>query len=1121
MTQLTKPYWNMFQTDGKLFEQLVGDLLSLEYPGHTFRQTKTTHDGSRDWELKIPLLNNTSADIWFECKFHRKSLAADKVAMTLVMAYTEDAKQVVFFSYSSFNRGFEQKIAQFSERSKIPVFLYGDVGLESLILRHWDKLDTKRYFPDFKKSPEPPAEEDLTFSCQVLQNGMLISCHNPKERPVIRYNDELTLKVTLVNHSASLERRAHLSLAPGTEDAYLICDERLAKGNCIDITLPHSCVSSISFHLKLKRFGSEMKLPKLLLEWEGKPKAVSPGMIEGQWLAETRLIGRAFYDILHDQNILMRKQVFTAAQIMGHSGVGKSRLLHEVTIQGHARGKQIYRVDNDFKKASFLSFVRELFSLLEGLPALPTKQIALLSEGDWKGQKLAVRILYDDAYATQISIDKLSRYLWDCMRDNDIWIVLDNVQWMDERSLQLLERLLDYVGTPSGSGLFLAFNEDYLYSGTAASQLVQIISSLAAQSPDSVRSARLAGFTYEDALTYLRECLTYRTASSSDDLNYEGTLKKVIEHCGTQPFYLQNMLIYLNQCHVLKRTDTTSFLIVSIPEFWNRVQEIPKSVFALLERRIQAAAEHFEAAGQEQDFRELCAVLSFAGSLPKSLCRELFGDFSIKRELLSLGLLLVNDDNSISFYHQYFEKYFQETAPLEQLPQRLLERFCAAVETRRLMGSMQDAYYLARYALGTCDLPLISEAVSRIASWRVPPRLSPAVKEAVFLQLENESENLPDKLVAKCYYAMCLMTGKREGMHKACRYYERCYQDFLTGQKSYIRHRGTIFRLIREYLLSLGNLNRNEDAVVRVKKLFSCKPTDEEYCILQEILCISYYSMGQIEKAVKAIQDGLHRCPDDTPKYLSLLQELGKSYYFHPNAYAYREKICEPWEDAFALYQEKWAPSFDNSSCSTRHKDIAAYLNAGVADLIRGRLDAAEAKMAYLIRYIDHTEMPFYEIKLRFFKAALLLLRDMTDRTPGRSHNVICTFLDQAADICVIHYSMQDYPLCFYLRASAQLCAGRYDEAVDSYKKTCQVLHEHIGSEREESTWSYFYEDMALRLAQLGREFPPELLQTIRSKELRQRVAQLARCSDPETVIWECGRSPILFPEGPWGLPKI
>lgn len=1121
MTQLTQPYWGAFQTDGKLFEQLVGDLLALEYPGHTFRQTKTTHDGSRDWELKIPLLNNISADIWFECKFHKKSLAADKVALTLVMAYAEDAKQIVFFSYSPFNRGFEQKIAQFSERSKIPVFLYGDTGLESLILRHWEKLDVGRYFPDFKKNPASPGEEDVTFSCQVFQNGILISCRNPKERPVIRYNDELTLRVTLMNHSASRDCRTRLSLPPGTEEDYLICDEQLTNGNYIDITLPHCRVLSFSFHLKLRRFGAQMKLPKLLLEWEGKTKAVAPGTVEGQWLAETRLIGHAFYDILQDQNILMRKQVFTATQIMGHSGVGKSRLLHEVTIQGHICGKQIYRVDNDFKKVSFLSFVRELVSLLEGLPVLPAKQIELLSEGNWKGQKLAVRILYDDGYASQMSIDKLSRYLWDRMQNKNIWIVLDNVQWMDERSLQLLERLLDYVGSPSGSGLFLAFNEDYLYSGTAASQLMQTISAYASQFPDSIHSTHLDGFTYEDALTYLRECLTYHTSSSSDDLSYEGTLKKVIEHCGTQPFYLQNMLIYLNQCHVLKRTDATSFLIVNIPEFWTQVQEIPRSVLALLERRIQAAAQHFQIIGKEQDFWDLCAVLSFAGSLPKPLCRELFGGFPIKRELLSLGLLLINEDSSVSFYHQYFEKYFQKTAPLEQLSQGLLERFCAAVETRRLTGSMQDAYYLARYALGTCDLPLLSDAVGRIASWRVPPRLSPAVKEAVFLQLENESEHLPDKLVADCYYAICLMTGKREGMHKACRYYERCYQDFLVGQKSYVQRRDTIFRLIREYLLSLGNLNRNEDAVVRAKKLFSCKPTNEEYCILLELLCISYYSMGQSEKAVEAIQDALRRCPDDVPQYLSLLQELGKAYYFLPNAFAYQEEICKPWEDAFALYQEKWAPSFDNSSCSTRHKDIAAYLNAGVADLIRKRLDAAEAKMAYLVRYIDHTEMPFYEIKLRFFKAALLLLKDMADKSPGRRHDEICTLLDQAADICVIHYSMQDYPLCFYLRASAQLYAGKYDQAADSYRKTCQVLQEHIGSEREESTWSYFYEDMALRFAQLHQDFPLELLHAIRSKDLRQRVAQLTRCNDPETAILECGRSPIILPDGSWGLPKI
>ena len=118
MTQLTQPYWSAFQADGRLFEQLVGDLLNLEYPGYTFHQTKTTHDGNRDWELKVPLLNNISADIWFECKFHRKSLAADKVAMTLVMAYAEDAKQIVFFPILPLIAGLNKKLHNFRNDPK-------------------------------------------------------------------------------------------------------------------------------------------------------------------------------------------------------------------------------------------------------------------------------------------------------------------------------------------------------------------------------------------------------------------------------------------------------------------------------------------------------------------------------------------------------------------------------------------------------------------------------------------------------------------------------------------------------------------------------------------------------------------------------------------------------------------------------------------------------------------------------------------------------------------------------------------------------------------------------------------------------------------------------------------
>ena len=279
--------------------------------------------------------------------------------------------------------------------------------------------------------------------------------------------------------------------------------------------------------------------------------------------------------------------------------------------------------------------------------------------------------------------------------------------------------------------------------------------------------------------------------------------------------------------------------------------------------------------------------------------------------------------------------------------------------------------------------------------------------------------------------------------------------------------------------------------------------------------------MGQTKEAINAVQTALQKSCVHEPNYLLLLQEQGKTYYFHPNALAYTEQICSPWEEAFSIYQNEWAASLDNRDSSSRQRGISVHLNAGVADLIRGRYNEAKEKMEYLSAYIDHTQMPFYEIKIRFFNAAVLLMRDMVDHTPGRAYQEICTLLDQAGNICVIHYAMQDYPLCFYLRASTQIHAGRYTEAIDSYRKTCMVLQAHINTEQEESIWSYFYEDMALRFVQLRQDFPPEILNGIRSDLLKRRVIQLTHCTDPEIAILECDRSPLCFPGEPWSIPKI
>lgn len=1123
MIQLTAEYWSEFKPDGLLFEDLVGELLALEYPGKTFKQTKASHDGSRDWELEIPLLDGDSSNIWFECKFHGKPLAPEKVAMTLVMAYIEAAQQIIFFSFSPVNSGFVKKISKFSERSKIPVRIYDDTTLESLILRHWNDLDTKRFFPGKKPSKAVFPNDALSAYCEVYKNGALIACYKSDELPMIRFNDEIMLRISLINRNSNTDLPVKISLNNFDSTSFLICDDAFSLAQYQkEIFVPHNGVFSFSLNLRLRRFGPKITLPPILIQWGTKQRIIYPGAVEGRWLAETSLIGTAFHNAVFMQTQCMKSDSFTVSQIVGRSGVGKSRLLQEVVVQCHVLGKETFLLDNDFQKNDYITFVRKLVSTLDGLPILPSvSKVMYTYDESSKDRGMTIQILYDDKFLSEISDSTLAHYLFSRMKVNNTWLLLDNVQWMDERSLNLLKALTSYAGETSGAGILLSFNQDYVYSGTVSYQLLKCISAYSAQQPEKYQSVELEGFTYQDALIYLHECLTYQPENNTDDLDYDLTLKKVVDHCGTQPFYLQNMLLYLNQQQVLQRTEETSFFITSISEFWEHIREIPKTVAALLERRVLSVEKYFEKIGEDAIFHDVCAVLSFAGSIPPTLSQELFGTFSIKRQLLDLGFLCVDETGSITFFHQYFEQYFRETTPIDQLPSKLLEQFSAAVRKRRLKETMLAPYYLAQYALGTCDQALLENVAKKISQWQISPRLSHAVIKAISTQLENESEYLNGKLVADCYYAICFMTANRNGMNDACYYYERCFQDLLENKKSYTKYREILFPLIREYLLSLGNLNRNREAIEKAKALLPCQISDYENRTIYEILGISYYSMGQTNEACAAIQKALQHCSQDEISYVGLVQELGKAYYYHPDAYRYRELICAQWDCAFSIYQSKWEPSIDLNEQSNKQRDIAAYLNAGISDLIRGRLAEAETKMAHLSKYLDYTKMPFYEIKIRLFMAMVLLQRDITEQRHGYSHKEICSLLDQASDICVIYYNMQDYPLCFYLRASAQLFAGQYAKAADSYIKTCTVIQRCVNNEYEESIWSYFYEDMALRFSQLHMEFPSELLGGIHAKRLREWVKKLMRNGLQEDTLSQCGRSPISWGTGPWGLPKI
>ena len=1105
-----------------LFEQLVGDLLKLEYPGLKFIRTKASYDGSRDWETEVPVFGDLKAEIWFECKYYKEKLPAHAIAMTLVMAYAENARQIVFFSYSPINREFPKKVAAFAERARIPTKIYDDNALEALILKHWKVLNVSKYFPDIIPADKGHDCREITAYCDVRKNGKTVSCSDRRNMPVIRFNDEITLNFTFLSHDINNAHVIKVWFEPKDYEYFDICTTVAgSKKQPHSIHVKHNELVLFPVIVKLRKFAPRVSLPTLHFAWGDQTGKINPGCVEGQWLAETDLIGQSFLDVLTTQKELMRCSTFTISEIVGTSGVGKSRLLHEIALQGRLKNKYVFQLDADWDSVDYAAFVRKIVSELEEMPLFPRTKGIHISCDTSQEKVFALRILYEDGYIDTLSVQQLADYLFVRMSDRRLWVVLDNVQWLDERILDLLNALLSYAGKPSDAGVVLSFNLDYLYSGTSPYKLKNEIQAHNSQKPDVFFFTHLRGFTYHDALAYLRECLSFGANDHINQGDYAQTLTKIIDHCGTQPFFLQNMLIYLSQCHVLERTDKTCFYIVSISEFWKHIREIPKSVSALLEKRIQAAAAHFAAHGSEEMFWQLCQILSFTGSLPFPLYRELFPDTSIRRQLMEIGIISTSGDDSLSFYHQYFEQYFQEKFPLAEIPATLLQRFCNAVEARHYTTSMIEPYYLAHYALNTCTPEMLTQVMNYIAAGRVSPRFNRRMNCAAACQLQDISEQISGELVAKCYAAICYLTAKRDGMKLACTYYAQCYQDMIQGEKHYTEYRDIIFPMLREYFLSLGNINHNMQAIALAEAFLPYCKTKEEESVIYEILCISNYATGHTEEAETAIKKALACVPYNSLEYLRYIREYGRIYYYHKNAFVYRDLISEKWHHAFSAYMEEWKDRANLEETNSLQTEIAIYLDAGIADLISGNVAQAKKKADYLSTFLNRTHMPYYESKIRLFRALTLLMNDIEQRGYGNSYNEIYTLLGQAADHCVIYYNMQDYPTCIYLQASAQLASGRNSEAIDSYKRAARIITENSDSPEEEYFWIYFFEDMALRFAQMRTEFPSDLLSRIKSRDVKENIKQLCSSKDPDIQITQCDRSPILFYPGPWGLPKV
>lgn len=1150
MNLLTEEYWSLFDSDGSQFEHLVKALLELEYRGKTFRITPASHDGARDIETEIPLLDGINAEIWAECKYRSKRLPIHQVAMTLVMAYIENARGILFFSYSPVNRTFHSYLSQFRDRSGIAVKVFDDCALESLILKHKEEEKIQSFFPDFPWADETVLRQRGEYSClsvnyDVFQNGKKIKCHDPQMLPYAALTDKISLWITVRNRNSRHSIAPIISLPniAKNQDFIFLTSKLKDKSFQKELFLSPGEVCGFRFDFRIKRFCGILTLPKMTIAWEDDKKDLHPGRLQGRWLAEAPLIGQDFYAVLESQRQGMRSSQSIVSQIKGKSGVGKSRLLKEILLQATAEGKKTFFWDADFQKGNHVTFMQSMISSLEGLPLLQKsgKKGSFLAEEQAPARRLlAAQFLYKRNALSHCPLQDLAAYFATLMREKEVWIVLDNVQNYDERTLETLDHLVDILQEQkSGSGLVLAFNEDFLFEGTKADRFMQRVLTLSGQRPAQYQTYVLHDLNRAEALEYLRACLDSPLPGQSpvNRESFAKALEMLVDRWGTRPFYLQHVLLYLEQQHVLTRTERSGFFISDIAAFWNHIQALPPTLDALLERRTNCVLESLTDREQE-NCRQVFSLLTISNPIPADICRGLFGEFLPRKRLIQAGILSEDPNGTLSLYHQYFNQFFQKAYPFHEMQESFWRQIISVAEQRRAVSDLLIPVVLAQYFLGERTESYYKKLLKRLTTWQIDAKVSPYLLPVLANMLDRDIDTMPMAQFLRCYHAICFMTADREGIDRACVFYERLLRHFTDDPQRFSRQFEMLFLLLREYVISLNNMNCNRTGLGRLDTIdngiqamrLSEKKRQRYASTLDEIRCMIHYWIADTKQAVEDARRSIAEAgAGEVPwQKLSALREFGYTYYYAPDAASCRKQMCHQWDLGYQLYfqLEKSGPSREGPHGLQPY--IATHLVSAIADMSRLDLESAGEKVVLLSEYLDKTGMPFYELKLRLLRAEYLLLNDFQRHRTLVRQEEVHRLIQQATDQCVIYYDMQDYPNCFYLQALAYMLSGSCALAEDSFLKTCFVLRKLMIQRKEavqvERVWGYFYQDMALCLRRMGRPIPEHVISGIHTREIREAVVHIQKCSDRDIQLMWQDRSAVTAvtdADRQWNFPKI
>ena len=1106
MKYLTTSYWGNFKKDGKLFEQLSKTLIEYEYNVKDFVVIGGPGDGGKDIYKEIELLDNVTTEIWAQCKYHSKSLSFNDISFTLLMAYLKNTNQILIFSYSKVTKTFTDNLNEYRVKTGKNVIIYSDEDLEALILKHRTKLhkNHKEYFESFPNEQIYQSDK-FEYDYQIYIDDIRVS----DNKTFINLNSICELAITITNKS-SKEKTVKLECIKNKISSLFEFLEGIPNKT---YTIAPNNSKVFKIYIKPNKYISETIPPLFNLIADNKKiKIQSRKKLCCVWLANTTLIGDKYYNDLKKINIGIQYSHFHLTCVYGVSGIGKTRILKESDTQAIRSKKKIIYIDSEKRNFSCKKFLEILCSKITELP-LFKENVEFISNIDENTINYAAKILYEKNFNIADEWEKIAKFLTYVMSEKKYVLALDNLQYFDVLSLNIIEHLITYlINSKSESTILLGINTDYIYKNSVFDEFFFQLKYSALNNPVYYTAIEIQGFENSDSELFIRECLTYRPDDTQvTEISYEQAVRKMAQYCGNNPFYIQQYLLYLIQKRIIRRGDNTLYYIYNLEEFFNSFSENPKSINELI-----MARETFLIENESEDFNKkyrcLIYLINLTKALPKNIYYDIFGSNGVLDVLVNMGFLSITD-GQITPIHSYYATFFNSKYDVDEISQDLLVHFVASTDKLLYTEELIFPYFWAKYRMGIMNIQDLIMVTARVKSGHFDCLAYLFCLKSICKAVEKNRDIFTALEYLSVYKCLCKKIDETAGIKASTYYYEKFVFRFIKNTDLFLDIIEESISLITEYLIHLINKENYGHCMKIIDDIgltFNLlKPKDQLKAMYQLNRCkIMIYNRNDqvtdsITSALNNIEILNHKQMDPIFKkqfLYSAKRSVGNTYFYSTVAHQKRMEIIESWNDSFNSYVNDFG--FDTDGNFNNQPKVSAFAKGLAADIISGNEELADEKAQFFLNAFDKMNMMYYEMQIRLLFATYMIWKYSDSYSYTEHLNEINHYIDQAIDIAAIYGRELTSINAFHLKAVAYYISKNYVSSADNYCIAADMLSKYLQSEKDYNRWDYFWVDFARATRKSNKELTVSFKQRY-NFIIYNKIQEILKMQDEEFAQYE------------------